>query len=339
MGTTSSAPTGASFSSLVHTLETSGPDSSVGLPDLPVVRPDFDLERLTPCECEFRHGGWHKRRQQVWAALGRLCVGDVTRLRFACCGSAAWVQHSACRSSFRVVANLCRSRWCVPCGRARALRLIKSILPRLKLGDTRFSTFTLKHSNAPLREQITRILTSFNRLRRLPVWKESQQGAAAFLEVKIGRDGLWHPHLHVLSIGSYVKQSELREAWKKVTGDSWVVDIRRPASLNQVAFYVVKYVTKPLDSTVFADPSRLDEAIASLKGRRLVNASGSFGRINLEPADDGQGDDWISVGRLDALREAARAGDAIAVEILHGLLHSMAPAGETPTPPGSSPAG
>jgi hypothetical protein len=207
----------------------------------------------------------------------------------------------------------------VPCGRARAQRLIRGIIPRLRLGDTRFITFTLKHSDAPLRDQITRLLASFNKLRRLPIWKKTQEGAAAFLEVKIGRDGLWHPHLHALSLGSFVDQRQLRDAWQQVTGDSWVVDVRRPRALSQVAFYVVKYVTKPLDASLFSDPRRLDEAIASLKGRRLVNASGSFGKINVDSDDDDGPDDWCSVGRLDALFEAAGGGDAAAAMILDAI--------------------
>lgn len=338
MGYLSDPPRSGLLSSLVHTLETSGCGPGGQTPDVPNVREDFDLERLTPCECLFRHHGWAARRRRVWNALGRLCVGDVSRLRFACCGSACWVQHSASRGRFRLSANYCRSRWCVPCGVARARRLAAAISPRLKLGDTRFFTFTLRHTDTPLRDQVTRLLKCFNKLRREKCWKNTQRGAAAFVEVKIGRDARWHVHLHVLANGGFCPVRDLRAAWQKVTCDSFVVDVRRPRSIREVVNYVVKYVTKPLDSSVFIDPKRLDEAIASLKGRRLVNASGDFGKINAElPPDDGP-DDWNSVGRLDALFDDACCGDSTAIAILRALAKWREPAHDAPaTPPAVPP--
>lgn len=300
------------------------------LPDLPDVNPDFDLERLTPVEARFRHSGWAKRRRQVWDALGRLHVGGVARLRFACCGSGCWVQHSASRQRFRVSANLCRSRWCVPCGVARARRLLAAILPRIKGRDAAFHTLTLRHRDAPLREQLDKLLGDFNKLRRRPFWKQRVTGSAAFLEVKIGKDGKWHPHLHILSLGKPFPNSLLSREWKAVTGDSWIVDSKPITDPGQVASYVLKYVTKPLDSSLFANTDRLDEAIAALKGRRLVNASGDFGKINTEePPDDGP-DDWNTVGRLDRLFADAAAGDPVAMSVLEALWPRTSPAHERP---------
>lgn len=214
---------------------------------------------------------------------------------------------------------MCRCRWCLPCGTARAARLLRAILPRIKDVPCQFVTLTLRHRDAPLREQLDKLLGDFNRLRRRPLWKLAIGGAAAFTEVKVGKDGKWHPHLHVLALGKPVDKWALSREWKSVTGDSWIVDVRPIQDHKQVTSYVLKYVTKPLDSSLFANPSRLDEAIASLKGRRLVNASGSFGRINLEePPDDGP-DDWATVGRLDTLFADAARGDRVAFAILEAL--------------------
>lgn len=309
------------------------------LPDLPDVHPDFDLERLTPVEARFRHSGWAKRRRQIWDALGRLHVGGVTRIRFACCGSACWVQHSASRQRFRVSANLCRCRWCVPCGTARAARMLNAILPRLKDRQCQFLTLTLRHRDAPLREQLDKLLHNFNTLRRGKLWKGAVTGAAAFVEVKIGRDGKWHPHLHILALGKPIDKWHLSRAWKDVTKDSWIVDAKAIHDHKQVVSYVLKYVTKPLDSSLFTNPARLDEAIAALKGRRLVNASGDFGRINADqPPDDGP-DDWHTVGRLDTLFADAAAGDPVAFRILEALWPRTSPAHERPTPLANSPPG
>lgn len=285
---------------------------------IPTVREEFDLARLSPQEASFRHSGWRHRRVLVWEALKRLHVGSVSLVRFACCGSAAWVQHSESRGRFRVVANLCRCRWCVPCGVAKAARLVRDLLPQVEGLDIRFITLTLRHSDTPLRDQIDRLYRSYTELKSRPLFRDAVDGAAAFFEVKVGRDGLWHPHLHILAAGRFIDQKDLSREWHKITGDSSIVDIRRPPERRQVLTYVTKYVTKPLDGSVFSDPCRLDEAICALKGRRLCNGSGCLRKLSGDGQEPGV-DDWCTVGRFDALCADASAGDPVAVEVLRAL--------------------
>ena len=120
------------------------------------------------------------------------------------------------------------------------------------------------------------------------------------VEISHGNHG-WHPHLHLLCIGSFMPQQKLREAWERVTG-STVVDIRTVTG-QEVAAYVTKYLTKPAKPAVLRDPSLLDEAIVSLKGTRMIQTFGCVHARDLEPADDDdQQDDaltWIPLGRLD----------------------------------------
>lgn len=301
-------------------------------PEPPDVNIDFDLERLSLVEGLFRHSGWIARRRKVWDSLKRVGTGAVALVRFACCGSGAWVQHSASRGRFRVSANLCRSRWCVPCGVARAARLVRAMKAKLNGQDVRFITLTLRHSNTPLKDQLDRLLRSFNALRRRGPWKTTQVGGASFVEVKLAADGRWHVHAHVLAVGGFLDQRELSREWHAVTGDSSIVDIRKVRNVGEVAAYVTKYVTKPLDSSIFADGGRLDEAIATLKGRRLCNPFGIFGKINIDADDDAGPDDWVTVGRLDALFEDAQRGDAVAVMIVAQLTRCIDPAAERHTP-------
>jgi hypothetical protein len=326
MGSLSSRAGGAR-SSLLDTLETSGKRAlAEATPARPDVNAEYDLPDLTVAEACFRHSGWLAKRRKVWDALQRTNAGAVARTRFACCGSDCWVQHSPSRARFRVSANFCKSRWCVPCGNARAARLVAAMRERIQARPTSMITLTLRHSATPLRDQLNRLYSSFNTLRRRDVWK-CVDGAAAFCELKLSkRDGLWHVHLHVLAVGGMPNQFALAREWHRVTGDSFIVDVRPVREAREVAAYVGKYVTKPLDSTVFAHPARLDEAITTLRGRRLVNASGAFGKINADgPADEGP-DDWCSVGRLDALCADASAGDVIAIAILRDLARFRDPA-------------
>jgi hypothetical protein len=198
--------------------------------------------------------------------------------------------------------------------------MVASVAAQLVPDRTRFVTLSLRHSQTPLTDQLDRLYRSFTALRKRPIWADAVDGSAAFCEVKIGQDNLWHVHLHVIVIGRYIDQRELSRTWHAVTGDSSIVDVRKVRNAQEVSHYVCKYVTKPLDSTVFADSGRLDEAITALKGRRLCNGAGCLRTINADPPDDDDGiDDWVSVGRLDALCEDAGRGDAAALTILQLL--------------------
>jgi hypothetical protein len=205
---------------------------------------------------------------------------------------------------------------------ARAARLRASVAKQLEdWQKVRFITLTLRHSQTPLTDQIDRLLRSYRELRRRPAWTTSIDGAAAFVEVKISdRDGLWHPHLHIIAVGRWIDARALSREWHAVTGDSTIVDVQLAKSPAGVASYVVKYVTKPLDQSVVACPDRLDEAIVALKGRRLVNGSGVLRSISDDATPDGV-DDWHTIGRLDALLDDARNGDAAAAAIVASLKH------------------
>lgn len=177
----------------------------------------------------------------------------------------------------------------------------------------RFVTLTLRHSQTPLSDQIDRLLRSFKELRRWDAWKSAVKGSAAFAEIKISdSDGLWHPHLHVLCVGSWIDARELSARWHAITGDSSIVKIEEARTKNGVASYVTKYVTKPLDSTVLRHPDRLREAIVALKGRRLVNGAGCLRRISDSRADADGVDDWHTIGELADLLGDARTGNAAA---------------------------
>ena len=53
-------------------------------------------------------------------------------------------------------------------------------------------------------------------------------------------------HLHIL-VNRYVHQRQLANDWRRITGDSFVVDVR-PVDAQRAAHYVAKYLSKALDS-------------------------------------------------------------------------------------------
>jgi hypothetical protein len=290
-------------------------------------RDEFCLQPLRPEEAIFRHSGWRLTRQRVYESLCRLHVGGTRLEKFCHCGGAAYVEISPSAGTVRLTANYCRDRCCVPCGAARSAQVTRSLVREAAGKTVRFLTLTLRHSRTPLTDQISRIYRDFSALRRRSWWKDRCTGGAAVLELKIAPDGLWHVHLHCLVLGSFMDQRELSRQWHAVTGDSWIVDIRKVHNEEAIR-YVASYTGKPLDSSIYASPDRLDEFIAAIKGRRLVNTWGCWSRIDIDAPDPEAPTDWVAVGRLVDLINDAERGDKWAIRLLDAL--SITPPNRAP---------
>lgn len=235
---------------------------------------------------------------------------------FANCGSALFVAVNRLDGSARLTCNSCHDRFCVVCGRTKARVISAATTALLRAHETRFVTLTLRASNTPLVDQLARITRDFTVLRRRAWWKAHVTGGAAFLEVKIGENsGRWHVHLHVLVAGSYLPQRELSSEWYAVTGDSFIVDVRECTDPAGRAAYVTKYVTKPASAEVFADPARLDEFVAAMKGKRLCNTFGTWRGTCLDPSAPAEGE-WESVGDVDTVMRRAAGGDPGSLRLL-----------------------
>lgn len=266
-------------------------------------RPDYALEPPTTREAAFRHASWRADRQRVWDALVRTDAGANRLERFACCGAHATVERCMETGAFRVRCHRCHDRWCVPCQRSRAqtvaarLRAFIGRNPRVRL-----VTLTTRHMPGDrLAELLARLRDGFRVLRRRPFWRDNVRGGVAVVEVTHGQHG-WHPHLHLIALGSYFPQAELSAQWQSITG-SHVVDVRVVRS-DTVGAYITKYLTKPAKPSVYRDPELLAEAVVALKGSRMVQTFGVVKAADLEPEDDeGEAADdtltWIPLGRLD----------------------------------------
>src|SRR6059058_353112 len=271
-----------------------------------MLRPDFRVTPLLPEEAVFRHSGWSHHRRCVHASLIRTKV-SLSRLdRFENCGSGCIVEWSPERKQWRLSANYCRDRTCQPCGRARSCQVEAALRSYVENRPLRFITLTLKHTpHLTLREQLKRLYVSFSTLRRRLWWRQKVKGGVAILEVKIGKDALWHPHLHLLVESAFLPQKDLSHEWLAVTGDSYIVDVRHVGPQQQEVRYVCSYVGKPLDASIYARPAMLDEFIKAIHGKRLILPFGSWSKLSLNAEADAGGV-WVAIGPLwRLLREAA----------------------------------
>jgi Replication protein len=294
-------------------------DDGISLSEPNPIKLEFAGPIATREELAFRHSGWRAKRLAVWRSLVRLNASSRRLERFSNCGACLHLQRRDDGQAWRLCSDKCRDRCCVPCGAEKSARIVENLVQHMEAKDMRFVTLTLRHSHTPLHEQIDRLYRCFATLRKRAWWTENVKGGAAFLEVKLSeRTGLWHVHLHLLVEGDFLLQRKLSTEWLAVTGDSSIVDVRKVADFAHVSRYVVKYVTKPLDASCFADTEKLDEAVTGLKGRRLCLTWGRWRGFRLLKSED-DGHVWTSCG--SALRwyqrirdeEAGAAAEALGI--------------------------
>ena len=277
----------------------------------------------TRLEEGFRHTHWRKRREKVKAALARTGSGEIAKERFSACGSDARVEWNEEKKKYRIKANYCHHRHCEPCAKAKANRIAANLKDRLEENPNekfRFITLTQRSNDAPLAQQIATLYRNFKKLRNTRLWKQTQVGGAFFLEVK--RNGNhWHAHLHVIAAGAFIRVHELSAEWMKVTGDSFIVDVRLINSANDAAFYVTKYLAKGTSPEVWLQDDTAEEWITASKGVRTCATYGTWRGFKLmEPRPDNG--TWTMIEKLDTLISRSLTGDAEACAILKELLPS-----------------
>ena len=272
-------------------------------------------------EAWFRHTHWAARREHH-RPHGKVQLRKIQRRKILQLRVGAVVEYDAETGKNRIRANYCHNRLCEPCMRAKANLMAANLTARLECppeGNYRFVTLTLKHSDAPLREQIDRLYASWKKLRADKLWKDSQKGGAAVLEVKLSdQDQKWHPHLHIVTEGGYIDQRDLSTAWYSITGDSFKVDIRALRSAKDACHYLSKYITKGVTANVWDRDDTALEWMCSMRGVRTAATFGSWRGYKLlaKPKDDRE---WVSLGLLTKIVQQARSGDRQAIGLLDAL--------------------
>jgi len=273
----------------------------------------------------FRHSGWAPMRRRVYDSLKRTGQSSSRVSSFASCGECTTIErNNVDETRFRLKGSHCHDRLCTPCANARSFRVSQALLAQFPVDGALFITLTLCGKNEPLNDLIDRLYRSFKALRNHPTWSDKIEGGAAFLEVKWSdKAQRWHPHLHIVAVGHFIHQGELSDTWRGITKDSYIVDIRRIRNSEHAARYVTKYASKPLNTSFSNTPRLLDEAVVSLKGRRMCLCFGTWYGTPLSVAEDEElADDfndaagWHFWLGLDVVIERANSGEAEMIELL-----------------------
>jgi hypothetical protein len=278
----------------------------------------------TPAE-GFMHSGWALTRNRVIASLFRTNQKETRIQAFMQCGRNAWIEAANDDPTrLRMRCTCCHDRLCQPCASNRAFRIRDSMMQIIQGKRCRFITLTLTGSKKEtLVDLIDRLFKSFRALRLHPVWADAVDGGAAFLEIKrSSKADRWHPHFHIIAEGRFLDQHRLSDAWRSITKDSYIVDVR-DARDEAVANYVSKYASKPLNSSFANTCEHLDEAVEALKGRRLCTCFGTWYGTPLSNAEDEElADDLIDahgyhfVAQVDDVIAAAAAGDHLSMTLI-----------------------
>lgn len=239
----------------------------------------------------------------------------------------------------------CRHRMCPTCSRLRSRDAADRVRQHVQaMNSPRFLTLTLAASPAPLTDQIDRLLSCFRQLRRRKAWSDHVVGGVATIECTWSEESkAWHPHLHVIVDGTFFPQPKLKTAWHEVTGDSWIVDVRKVNDATQAARYVASYMCKHGQVGSWA-PERIEEYAAAMHGRRMLQTFGASHGLELDPRDEPDRPEGLepiaTVGEINQLAEEGSA-DARRVRdwahVLGGVWRLLWPAPATaklhPSPP------
>jgi hypothetical protein len=182
----------------------------------------------------------------------------------------------------RVIPNFtCEFRLCPDCGRRRSRKIQNKYLPMMR-------GFMLYHKVTPVhlvltqmhrkenrKQSIKRIKDSFTKLQRRVFWLDHFKGGTWSLEFTKDKNGFHHTHLHIIGFRRKFFDIELlRGEWLAVTGDSYVIHLKKVEDIATGLQEVVKYVSKPLDIRRFGAEDLRE--FLKLKNMRMFGTFGDF---------------------------------------------------------------
>lgn len=174
---------------------------------------------------------------------------------------------------------------------AKALRVYLARVEHLRAQDEKLHPYlvTLTVKNGPdLAERFAHLVQSvraYHKRRHLNRGHQVCKATSAVWSHEFTNNGNgWHPHTHAVWLCHDAPDPfKLSAEWKALTGDSYIVDVRRLDDADPVAAFceVFKYALK---FSTLADSDRL-HAFRTLKGKRLQDSFGDLRGLNIEPED------------------------------------------------------
>jgi hypothetical protein len=206
------------------------------------------------------------------------------RDRWRSCGTQARLAYSPSQQRYFVSASTCKNRFCPAC-RVRRQMALHDALARYFVNcppkQWQFISLTLKHTSAPLTQQLDFLQRCFKALRQHAVWHGQVSHGFAVIEVtRNGKTLQWHPHLHVLAHVRFLDWSKLRQAWAAITHGSNIIDCGVVRTEGDAIRYVLAYIGKPPPESVLHDDAAMIEMYTAFHNQHLLIR---FGRPPTKP--------------------------------------------------------
>lgn len=178
------------------------------------------------------------------------------------------------------VPERCQRRTCGECAGIRYSRLRRRYDHLNEMvDDGKLVTLTLRRvPGRSLQEQLERLRTAYSRLRRRAIWA-GVTGSMYAIEAKppTPTRGGWNVHLHAVVDGPWLPKGQLSDAWRDLTGDSYIVDVQQLRHPDAGVSYILGYtaserkVKATWDGVLERYRHEYEDATA---GRRMVQTTG-----------------------------------------------------------------
>lgn len=179
----------------------------------------------------------------------------------------------------------CECRICPECSRKHYYRIKERLYQMLKtltcIGTKRIMllTLTLRATGGDklASSDVKRLFRCVRKLVKTLYPKEDGCGAVGVFEM--GNNN--NIHVHLIVYGDYVPQRQISKEWHRITGDSYIVDIRQVKQRKKQVNYILKYIYKPYKGN---DPKDVARYLDIITGVRRVHTYGIL--YNLKCTED-----------------------------------------------------
>jgi len=213
------------------------------------------------------------------------------------CRQTAWFVRHEDTGAVRIASKKCHLRWCFHCAESRQHFITSQVWPWWSVAKMpKLLTLTLKHTSAPLQQQIDLLYKSFQKLRSRAIMKNRCIAGVWFFQItRNHKNNTWHPHLHALIDSAYLKHDLLKSAWSKITNGSTIVHIKAVTDTAKTLSHHARYAARPSSLIDLTDPEAL-ELYEAFKNRRIVGSWGRARAISFRQTKPVDSEKWKNLG-------------------------------------------
>ena len=196
----------------------------------------------------------------------------------------------------RIASQSCNLRFCPLCQKSKRSNIAANVKKWMKSEKhPKMITLTMKTTDEDLKIQLDRLYKCFKQLRRLKLFKEKTTGGIWFFQVtQTTNPKAFHPHLHIITAGDYIPHRQLSREWQRITGESFIVDLRAVKNIKKSADYVSRYATMPAN-LLYMEQMAQACLFYAIKGRRLCGTFGSAYKQKLTKKPEIDKETWKKI--------------------------------------------